>query len=206
MSLAFHGFGGNMLGLTNAAADTAYYAIVPGRPGFYAHVSTFQHVSGNTANSSYWLRPIGRANLAAAANTGQATVTLDANPYPASNTIASGDQVIVREDAGTYTRYQVSAWNSTTKVLTFTANVATALSSGNKLWNFGVFTDTDPATATAHPVFPSTANTTTTYPANGCWEASGITGHQKGDPLLFYNPNATNATKLNYAEYAYTRS
>lgn len=202
MSLGFSAFGGNMLGLANAAAGTAYYAIVPGRPGFYARVAKFETVSGNTANINYWLRPIGRANLASAANTGQATVTVDAHPYPTGNTIASGDQVVVREDAGTYTRYTVDSYNGTTKVITFSANVATALSAGAKLWNFGVFTDTDPATATAHPRFATVANSTNTY----TFGPAGVAGHQKGDPVLFYNPNATNATNLNYAEYAYTRS
>ena len=202
MSLGFNAFGGNVLGLTNATADTVVYAVVPGRPGFYTRVAMFQHVSGNTANSSYLLRPIGRANLASAAATSQAVVIVDAHPYPTGNTIASGDQVVVREDAGTYTRYQVSSYNGTTKAITFTANVATALSAGNKLWNFGVFTDTDPAVATAHPLFPTTANTTTTV----TFGPGGVSGHQKGDPILFYNPNATNATKLNHLEYAYTRS
>lgn len=200
-ALGFSAFGGNMVGLTNAAAGTAYYAIIPGRPGFYARVATFETTSGNTANANYWLRPIGRANLAANAATSQAVVVVDAHPYPSGNTIASGDQVVVREDAGTYTRYTVSSYNGTTKAITFTANVATALTSGAKLWNFGVHTDTDPAIASAHPIMPTTANATTLR----TFGPAGVAGHQKGDPILFYNPNATNATNLNFAEFAYTR-
>lgn len=203
MSLGLNAFGGNVVGKANAAADTVYYAVVPGKPNAYTRVSGFALTSGNTANAGYFMRPLGRANVATAftADSG-AAITLDADPSPTGNTIAAGDQVVLAGDDGTYVRAQVntSGWNSSTKVLTFTANVAVDLSVGAKVWNFGVSGDTDPVLGTVHPFFASTVNTQRVY----TFGPSGIRGHQKGDPLLFYCPNATNATVLDYAEYACT--
>jgi hypothetical protein len=68
---------------------------------------------------------------------------------------------------------------------------------------FGVFTDTDPATGSAFPLFVTTANTTTNYPANSnpCFLQ---TSSRIGEPLLVYNPNATDATAINQIQYAYS--
>lgn len=204
MSLNFTAFGGNTLGRANAAADTAYYAVVPGARSKFTRVAGFSLTSGNTANPGYWLRPLGRANVATAfvADSG-AALTLDADPSPTGNTIAAGDQVVVECSDGTYRKYQVNTagWDGTSKVLTFTGNVAANVAAGNRIWNFGIYTDTDPVLGTAHPAFPSVANTQRVY----TFGPAGICGHQAGDPLLFYCPNATNATVLDYAEYARTR-
>ncbi len=204
MSMQYTAFGGNVLGRANAAADTAYYAVIPGARSKITRVAGFSLTSGNTANAGYWLRPIGRANIATAivADAG-AVAVLDADPSPSGNTIAAGDQVVIEHDDGTYGRYQVntSGWNSTSKTATFTANVAKAVAAGNKVFNFGVFNDTDPALGVAHPAFPSVANTQRVY----TFGPAGVCGHQAGDPLLFYCPNATNATVLDYAEFCRTR-
>jgi hypothetical protein len=202
VGLAQQGFGGNVLGRANAAAGTAYYAVVPGKTGCYTSIAQFAVRCGNTANDVYWLRPLGRANVTVAATTSDASLTLDADPSPTGNTIAAGDQVVIQHSDGTNRRAQVntSGWNGTTKVVTFTADLAANVAVGAKIWNFGVHTDTDPVLGTAHPVFGTTANATVTP----VFDASGIRGHQTGDPLLFYTGNATNATDLLYAEYART--
>lgn len=202
MGLAQMGFSGNVLGRSNAAAGTAYYGVVPGRPNIFTGVASFTVTSGNTANDVFFLRPLGRANVTVAATTSDSSLTLDADPSPSGNTIAAGDQVVIAHSDGTYRRAQVntSGWNSTTKVVTFTGTLAANVAAGAKVWNFGVHTDTDPVLGTVHPIFPSTANATRTY----SWSASGIRGHQAGDPLLFYCPNATNATTVDAVEYART--
>lgn len=199
MGLAQNGYAGGMIGLTNAAAATAYYAVVPGRRSKFTAVAQFKVTSGNTANAVYWLRPIGRSNTAAAANTSVQEITLASDPSATGNTIAAGDQVVIEHSDGTYRRAQVNTagWNGTTKVLTFTANLAANVSAGAKVFNMGIYTDTDPATGTAHPRMPTTANASVTY----TFSASGIRGANKGDPVLFYCPNATNATDLEYIEY-----
>ena len=101
MSLGFTAHAGNTLGRHNAAAATAYYAVVPGKERNYTRVAKFSMTSGNTANEGYILRPIGRAELAADAAASQADVVVNAHPYPTGNTIASGDQVVMRQDDGT---------------------------------------------------------------------------------------------------------
>lgn len=200
--LNFNAVAGNILGKTNAAADTAYYAVIPGKLQTFTRVASFQLTSGNTANNGYWMRPIGRASTTVAATTSDSSVTLDSDPSPTGNTIAAGDQVVIAHSDGTYRRSQVntSGWNGTTKVLTFTGTLPAAVAAGAKVFNFGVYTDTDPANGLAHPIVNTTANTTSTWN----FQAGGIKGHQAQDPILFYCPNATNATILNFAEYGYT--
>lgn len=202
MGLAQQGYSGNVLGRSNATAGTAYYGVVPGASLRFTGVASFVVTSGNTANDVYFMRPLGRANVTVAATTSDSSLTLDADPSPSGNTIAAGDQVVVQHSDGTYRRAQVntSGWNSTTKVVTFTGTLGANVAVGAKVWNFGVNTDTDPILGTAHPIFPSTVNATRTY----SWAASGIRGHQQGDPLLFYCANATNATSVDSVEYART--
>lgn len=202
MAVNFQGTAGGVLGLTNAAAGTVYYGVIPGRVGTITRVLQFQVQSATTANSVYWMRPIGRANTSQAQTTSDSSVVLDADPSPTGNTIAAGDQCILAFADGTYQRMQVntSGWNSTTKTLTFTATLPAAVSKGAKFWMFGVYNDTDPATNAVFPQFITTANTTTTYQML----AGGIRGVQTQDPLLIYCPNATNATNTNFVEYTHT--
>ncbi len=203
MGLAQLSYGGNVLGKANAAADTVWYAVVPGRRNRFTAVSLINYTAGNTANAFYVMRPLGRANVVSAAAANVAVLTLDADPSPTGNTIAAGDQCVVESADGTYRRAQVNTagWCSTTKVVTFTTNNAAAVSAGAKFFNMGIFTDTDPVDGLAHPLLPTAANTTASH---GPFAVSGIRGRNAGDPLLIYNPNATNATNMNYAEYANT--
>ncbi len=202
MSFA-NSIGGGVVGLTNAAANTVFYAVIPGRTGAYTRICGFNWTAGNTANSFVGLRPIGRTTITTAAITNVAVVTLTADPSPTGNTIAAGDQVVIAHSDGTYRRAQVNTagWCSTDKTLTFTANLAANVAAGAKIWMFGVPADTDPITGSAFPVFPTVANTT--YQNN--FVAAGFVGAQTGDPLMLYNANATNATLLNNCEYAFTR-
>ena len=195
--------GGGMVGLTNAAAGTVWYAVVPGLANAYARLEGFQYNCGNTANNFTFMRPIARAQATVAGLTNVATITVDADPSPSGNTIAAGDQVVVGPCSdGSYRRGQVntSGWNSTTKVITLTANNAAAFAVGTKVYNFGVPGDTDPITGAAFPVFTPTANTV----GNCVFYGGGFVSAAKGDPLLIYNPNATNATTLNHAGYAHS--
>jgi len=203
MPLTVNAFGGGLLGKTNATADTVYYGVIPGNTQGYARIGGFQYTCGNTANSFTLMRPIGWANIAAAAGTNVAVVTLDADPSPSGNTIAAGDQVVLGPCTdGTYRRAQVntSGWNGTTLALTFTANLTAAVNTSTDLFNFGVAADTDPNTGSAHPIFTPTVNTTADVQLFG----GGFKSYRKGDPLLVYNPNATAATNLNHLAYAYS--
>jgi hypothetical protein len=198
MALSAASYGGNTLGRANAAAGTAYYAVVPGQAGVFTRVASFAMTSGNTANDGVWLRPIGRTTTAAASNTSVNTVTLTADPGPSGNGIAANDLLVIEHSDNVQRRYTVGAWNGTTKVATLVgSNFSVSISNGARVWNFGVDTDIDPVLGTAHPRFSSVANAQRVYTFSG----AGIAGHNVGDPVLFYNPNATNATVLDYAEY-----
>lgn len=203
MSAHIQANGGDCIGRHNATADTVYYAIVKPKKGHFTRVMSMSLTSGNTANNGYWMRPLGRANVATAvAADAGATLTLDADPSPTGNTIAAGDQVIYEGTDGTYRKAQVntSGWNGTTKVVTFTANVANAVAVGAKVFNFGIFSDTDTATNLVHSIFQSVVNTRQSFVFYG----GGVKGNQPGDPLLFYCPNATNATVLDYADFIHS--
>lgn len=204
MACNYNSFGGNLIGRTNAAAGTVYYAVIPGTPktkGGFTRVVSFQLTSGATANHGYWMRAIGRANSTLAYTTSDSAIVLDADPSATGNTIAAGDQVVIEHSDGTYRRSQVntSGWNSGTKTLTFTTTLPAAVAKGARVWNFGIFTDTDTTTGVVHPIVNTTANTTSTWNFQG-----GVRAHQPGEPILFYCPNATDATVLNYAEFANT--
>ncbi len=199
------GFGGGVIGLTNATAGTVWYAVIPANPRAVTAVVGFSYTNGNTANSIYGMRPIGRANVVNAQTTSDSSVVLDADPSPSGNTIAAGDQCVIKYSDGTYRRTQVNTagWNGTTKVLTFTAVLPAAVSAGAKFFMFGVFTDTDPLTGSAFPLFPTVASVSDA-PSYRSFTAAGLRGAQAGDPLLIYCPNATAATLLNWTEYIFT--
>lgn len=210
MSIYSAGYAGNVVGRANAAADTVYYAVVPGFGAVgtstlnwrYTRLSQLSWTSGNTANAFTVMRPLASAKVTVAAITNVAALTLDADPSPSGNTIAASDSVVVQHTDGTYRRYNVNTagWCSTTNTVTFNTNLAANVAVNAKVWNFGVFTDTDPVYGTAHPTFPTVANTTNTYVFSG----GGVCGSAVGDPLLIYNPNATNATVMNFAEFVRT--
>lgn len=203
MGLAQNGYGGNVLGRANAAANTVVYAVIPGLRNRFTALAKLNYTNGNTANSFTVMRPIGRSTVAAAANSSVATLTLSSDPSPSGNTIAAGDQCVVESADGTYRLGQVNTagWAANTKIVTFTANNAANVAAGAKFFNLGIFTDTDPISGLAHPTIPTVANTTgDAFSAT----VAGIRGWAAGDPLLIYNPNATNATVQNFAEYANT--
>ncbi len=212
--------GNVMRGKSNAAANTVVYTLIPGgstwragslwngdgRSQCYTGLIMFQATSLSTANSIYVMRAIGRTTTTttAAADT-VAALTLAADPSPSGNTIAALDQVIYEDTSGVFRQNTVntSGWNATTKVVTFTANVAGAVTNGTRVWMMGVFTDTDPLTGLAFPLLATTANTTTSYPAvfSGAFLQ---TSAYVGEPLVLYNPNSTDATSVNFTQYGYS--
>lgn len=202
MPLQMNMFGGGMVGTLTASAGTAWVATLPPDSNLiaYTRLAELAVLQGNTANSVYLMRPIGRTTTSAASNSGVNTLTLTADPGPSGNGIAANDRVSVKQSDGTILTTTVNAWNGTSKVLTLNANTTASVASGARVWDFGIHTDTDPVTGAAHPIIPTTANTTTTYQS----QAGGFRTAQKGEPILIYNPNATNASTLLYAGFGHT--
>ena len=209
MAVPFSAFGGGIKGSKTAAIGTAYYvkidpyAVGPAAYQAFTCIYQINYTNGNTANAITVMRPIGRTTAAAAATTASNTITLAADPGPSGNGIAANDQVVVANESGTWDQYTVGAWNGTTKVMTVTgAALANNVSSGARVWFYGIFSDTDPVTGLAFPALPTAVNTTG-FAFQG--SVAGARGAQVGDPLLLYNPNATGQSVTNYVEYAYTR-
>lgn len=189
-------FGHNGLGRATENAGTVINRLVPAQKQGKAIVTALKHTDGGTAHLVTALRPIGEANLAAAAATGQAAVVLDADPSPSGNTIASGDYCVIHFSADDTQRVaKVSTWTSASKTLTFDANIPVAGAIGDKLWMMGVATDTDPATGNAHPRFQS----------NQALEGAIAATIKAYQPILVQIDNGTTAGTTNYVQYAYAR-
>lgn len=187
----------NMIGRTLATAGTAWYAVVPGSPSLVTRLTALQIDNGATNNGLYLMRPLASATVQQAEAAAATTVTLDRDPSPSGNTISSGDQVVLLFADGTYRKVTVSSWSPSTLVLTVGALPA-AIAAGTTLWNFGIFSDTEPGTSLPFPLLDTPTSAVKDYPFG-----AGFAG-AAGQPLLIYCPNATNQTKLNYAEYART--
>lgn len=196
------GFSGNMIGLVDVAAGTPWFAVIPGASGYVTRLTKLQVDNGATANGIFLMRPLAYALVTTAQVATDTTLILDRDPSPSGNTIANLDQVVYAAADGTYRRVQVSSWSAATLTLTVGALPA-AVSAGAYLWNFGVYTDTEPNTSLAFPKLDTPASAVTNYPGEGEF-AVGFAGWSAGQPLMLYSPNATNATKLNFAEFART--
>lgn len=195
-------FGGNVLGMKTAAAGTAFVHLVPPPPANkrgYTRILQFGYTAGNTAHNVGVMLALGSTTTSAASNVNTNTLTLTADPGPTGNGIAANDYIAVEHSDGTVLPYTVSAWNSTSKVLTINSNLAAAVANAATLWDFGVVADADPLTGVAHKQFPTTVNATVTRTF-----ATGIKSHTTRAPILIYSPNATGAGVLDAVEYAYT--
>ncbi len=212
-------FGGGVVGKTTATLGTAWYGVVPpywngSSYRSYACLLSANVTNGNTTTNLSFMRPIGSTTTSAASSTGVNTITITADPgnnagglynsAGTNNNIAANDVVVVGNVDGTITQYIVGAYNATSKVVTVTAaNLTVNVASGAKVWDFGIFSDTDPTTGAAHPVIPNSVAANTAGAAFTT-VGSGFRGSRSGDPLLIYCGNATNAVILNYGEYVYS--
>lgn len=203
MSLNNYGFGGKTAGRATANANTVIKVLLQPKGGGIGRVSTLGYTTGNTAHTITGMRPLGRTTAASAANAAQNTITLTADPGPSGNGIAANDLVAVRESDGVTRDYVVSAWNSSTKVVTLVANLVAAVAAGAKFWDFGITSDTDPLTGTAHPTIVTTANTTQTFQDD---VAGVVAGHEKDAPILLNSSNGTAAGSFDRVSYAYTKN
>lgn len=197
MGVELQASSGSLLGRTEATAGTAWYAVVPGSAGLVTRLTAAQIDNGATNNGVYLMRAIGSATVQAAQAAADTTIVLDRDPSASGNTISSGDQVVVLASDGTYRRVTVSSWSASTLTLTVSALPA-AVAAGTGLWNFGIYTDTVPATGSAHVKLNTPTSAVTTYDLG-----PGLAG-AASEPLLVYSPNVTNQTSLNYAGYART--
>ncbi len=201
MSVQFSGNTGNTVGKKTAAANTPWYAVVPGQTNLVTRLLGLQVKSaGATVNGIYVMRPLGYATVETAQAATDTTLVLDRDPSSSGNTIANLDQVLYEASDGTTRQVQVSAWTAATLTLTVAALPA-AVSAGALMFFMGVYTDTEPDTSLAFPLIDTPASATTTYDWSG-W--GGFATWNTSEPILLYCPNATDVTTLNYAGFART--
>jgi hypothetical protein len=193
-------FGGNGDGGKTAAANTEITYLVPPHASGYARVSKLAYTSAGTAHTLTCMRPLGRTTAAAVAASGQAVVSLAAQPQSGNN-VAANDYIAIRHSADGVTRlYKVQSVSSLD--ITMTANMGAAVAVGDKVWFFGAIGDTDPQTGRAHPALLPPVSTTTTYEDR---EGGVVATHAKDDPIAVHSGNATAAGTIAQISWSYTQ-
>lgn len=176
-----------------------------------ARVHACDYESAGTAHTLVFMKSLGETNLSAAAAAGATSLTLDAITFGAAQTLAANDYIAV-ELTGTggkktWQVVQLSAINTTTKVVTVGALAAAAVS-GAKVHIFGAAADT------GHQSHVTKASTINKYvcSAPGAVADSGYEfesgdevyrSNGMGKPILVYSANGTAAGTLHYAAGAY---
>lgn len=200
------GFGGNGDGKKTQTAGTVIQYLVPPDVRGFTRISNIVYTAAGTAHTLTFMRPIGRTTVASAGATGQAVVNITADPGVAagyagiSNAIAANDFVAIRTASDGITRlYKVSSVS--TLAITMTANLVVAVAAGDIFWFFGITTDTDGVTGSAHPALNGTASATTTYT-----DTTGgvVSSFRVYEPILVNSDNATAAGTLQQINWAYT--
>jgi hypothetical protein len=207
-------FSGNGDGGKSQAFGTRIQVLIPPDKRGKTRISTLSYLDAGTAHTLTTLRPIGRTKVNGAAASGQAVVNIVADPGVATgfvnplnnvaivntNGIAANDLVAIRELDGITRFYKVSSVS--TLAITLTANLVAGCAGGEDFWDFGITTDTDPRTGSAHPALKSGAGSTvTTFNErdNGVVATIGA-----DEPILLDSNNATAAGTFTAYSWGYT--
>lgn len=205
MGLGLNAYGGNGLGQRTVAFGTTIDALVPpsptGRQG-YTRITKIVYTAAGTAHTITLLRSLGTTTVASTAAAGQAVVNLTAQPT-SGNDVAANDYLAIRRAADGITRlYKVSSVS--TLAITMTANLGTGagLAAGDKVWHFGISSDTDPRTGAAHETLRGVVSATSTYSE----DSSGVIASIGTDePIMVQSNNATATGFLEQVSYSYTK-
>jgi hypothetical protein len=189
------------------------------------HLTDLVYSTGNTAHAIALLQPLNWTYTTAtsAQNTTTITLAYDPGKYStafaygngafqasvADNLIANTDYVATQLADGTWFSSKVSAFNTTTLVLTLvtatpatTTNTAGGILINTPVFFFGQASDVNPATGSAHWATTTVVNTTR-QAIIGRDTMGGFTALRAGDPVLFLSPNTTGAGSLDYAAGAF---
>lgn len=163
--------GGWFVGRRTETAGTAINVLIPSRLGSRTLLKRISYTAAGTAHTLTLFRPLGVTTLSADAAGGQPVVNLDSDPgdYSAygsvsvsNNPIAANDWVAYRIADGRVVLAQVSSVSGL--AVTLTSNVPSCgARRGTRFWFFGVASDVNPATGSAHDTLLAPASATTTY-------------------------------------------
>jgi hypothetical protein len=185
------------------------------------HITDLVYTTGNTAHLVSLLEPLNWTYTTAvsAQNTNTITIAYDPGAYStnfaygaggvtvgstADNLIANTDYVAFQLADGSWFSSKVSAYNTSTKVLTLvtalpapTLNTSGGVLANTPVFWFGQAGDTDPVSGKAQWQTTTVVNTNRQQ-----LMASNVLGgfatERAGDPVLFYSPNNTAAGTADY--------
>lgn len=158
------------------------------------------YTAGATVHDILLMRALHQVETTAAAAAAATSLVLDEATF-VGQTLANGDYVVVEHADGTYGVYLVSALAT----LTITINaLSKAVNSGAKVFIMGA-----PGDTSYHSTLKSIASTRIEF--DGGASGLGDTGYDdgvydrdgKGDPMLIYSANGTNAGTLNHGSAAH---
>ena len=225
-------FGRRSYGLKTANANTAYYLLVePMSVSAYTYIEFAQFTTTGAAHVATVMRPLSNTltgslygpgqpcscYLDAPAAGAQATININqdpgvytaytfnnnAAPRTANDILAANDYVAYQYPDGTWEVNTVSSVALPAVVLT--NNLATGgLAAGAPVFYFGVAADVNPYDARAHPGFNLYAPASPTTINLGSEGYPWIGTFNRGQPLLVYVNNVTDASTLERCTAAYS--
>lgn len=192
-----------------ANAGTAIVAVVPPRSSAKTVLSVIQYESGSTAHTLQVLRAQGSTTTTASAAANDSTITLDdvsvakdLNGEDLAENLAASDYLVVEHSDGSYGAYSISSINTTTKVVTLSANLSKAVDSGASVW---AMHEISRSTGIPSISITTKASTIENFPPAGVDGEIGIASSTRSnEPLLIYSNNASNAGTLKFAAGCYT--
>lgn len=182
-------------GRKTQTAGTVITQVCPGKRGCFTYVTFMRYTNAATDHLLTLMRSASNGLVTTAvAAAGTAVIVDTALTDGGTNAIAANDYISIEMDDGTFHTDIVSAWNSSTKTITLTTAVPTGRSilAGAKVWCYGVPGDSYHA---AYQFDPITANASANFPAVANYGPL-IKSRTKGEPIIFYSGNATNAGTL----------
>lgn len=186
-------------GYHTETAGTVIQENVPGKDGLRIGLEYLGYTAAATAHTLAVLYPGSLAGCrttadGAAAASQKDILCADAPTDPAGNAAASGDHIAYQVSDGTWEFNTVASIS--TKTITLTNNIATALLDGAKVRIFGVVGDGQNFRFAAGAAGTSTfSNNQTIVKVDSTFE---------GDPVILQSDNATNAGFLLSAMFSYS--
>lgn len=179
----------------------------------FTHVTDLIYTSLSTAHSLFFMRPLNWTFQMSDMTSSSTTMALAADPgtwatagvykygaaggtsvvpSQANNVIGASDFVVYQLNDGRWVVDTIASGTGTTPVLTtgVPGVTGTKLLAGSPVFFYGIQSDTDPATGMIQPLTDSVVNTRLVNSAYGPQLWSSI---HKGDPLIFYSSNGTDA-------------
>ena len=184
-------------------------------PAAFSHVSSLIYADTGTSHQVTVMRPLNWTYLTAALASAGTTLALAADPglystaykYPtpgghlvasvANNAIAANDYVAFQLRDGSWHYSTVASGSGTAPVLTTAVPTVTGggADAGTVVYFFGISTDKNPQTNLVHHYWLSLAGTAR-LEMLGQGSGGTFAALNRGDPMIIYSANATNAGTL----------